>query len=389
VLLPLAAPAQKGGSVDAAALQRCLQVAGNASQEERRFAEEIQTALKTSATGQRILRAVVTDCPAKGPVTIQASGFKGSYIFNDRGVENISGVRGRGDDEHSPRVFYYNKLFLKFNDHPAGVSFASAVLAQEVARMIVRGYLKDSFEGYTDVLAFSLVEDEYARTKGYVVAYESSDEVTGATLEGADFSSNPQAFLDRLKLRYDYVLTLQQRELRDPINTYQRRIQDLNAAAEQQRKRGQEIPLLLDELDHALHSHPEKLGALAEPAGLLQERLLAELGALPAEKDETRQAIKNVTDMIAVLRGPIGQTTLKKLGDVSTDPVFARVMVDYDAELEALQALVKNKALRKPEQKNIPITEEKFREFFEKLHPGSPNPPWNDTPNSSSGGGPN
>jgi hypothetical protein len=84
--------------------------------------------------------------------------------------------------------------------------------------------------------------------------------------------------------------------------------------------------------------------------------------------------------MIAVLHGPVAQTTLKKLSDVSTDPSFAQLMVDYYAGLEALQALAKNKTLRQPDAKYVPMTEEKFSELFERLHPGSPNPPWNDGP---------
>lgn len=378
VLSPRSVSGEKSASLDAAALRRCLIPATDATDEERAFLADVETALQTSAHGQALLQAAVGECPSKGPIVIKAVAFTGSFLVNDRGAESVTGERGREDDDRSPRVISYNRLFLTFTNHPTSVSFASAVIAQELTRMLLRPLLRKAIYGYDDVVKFSLVEEEYVRTKGYLVAFESTDEVTGATLEAADFESRPQAFLDRLKLRYQYALAVQQSELRDPVHAYERRIADLNTLAGQLQVREREIPDLLDALDHALHSHAQALGQSVDSALLLQDQLTVRLQTLAREREETRLAVKNVTEMISLLQTPVGQATLRKLSALSYDPAFAELVSDYSSDLDTLHAMVTSKSLRKPEEARVPMTEAEFKAQFDRLHPGSPKPPWND-----------
>jgi hypothetical protein len=364
-------------TVTAASVNQCFQTYNTASPEERRFAEDVRSAIQNSATGKQVLQRVLLDCETRGHIDIEAGSFKNSLLFDYGETETIVGQRGKLDDAHKPRVFYYNRLFLNFKNDAAAISFASAVLAQELSRSVFRRIVNEVLPDYKDVIDFSFLEEQYSRVNGYLVACELSTEATGATIEAVDFSRNQQPFLDRLRLRYRYALLLDQSELLDPLSSYQERLQSLNAYSKVLKDQNRNLPILLDELDHALHSHTRQLGTL-EPIIFLQDQTLAELHALPAEVEDVKLAIKNVTEMLSLLQTPTGDLVRQKLRDLSYDPAYAGMTAVYSEDAKQLDEFIKTKKLRDSSAEHSPMNRDQFREIFDKLHLGAPNPPWND-----------
>ena len=337
---------------------------------EKAYVRAMTDKLQESEEGRKIMRGVI----AEGVVVkIQPESFAGSRVDKRGELEELHGVRGMADTDSN--VYTFNRLFMKMQDKESGLESASSNMGHELNHVLLHTRVAKRLPEYDDVLNYALVDEQSARLKGYVVAWQlNRGKPNGYIQDGKEVADNPEDFWERMKSwspAYERSLDLE--EMKDPVRSYQARAERIKKEADESDQLAPGYDFTLRRIDHLGSAH-----RFAEALKELRAQIQGQKDSVPEEIKEIRESQAIVNERIAYLQSAKGKPFLEKMQKAASDPRFIQLFHDMEADLEKLRSYKQTKPVPKPKPTPGALNWGAFEMKWDELHIDAPgqDPPW-------------
>jgi hypothetical protein len=337
---------------------------------EKAYIRSMTDKLQQSEEGRTIIRGIIAE---NVTVHVQPTNFPGSYVSRKGDLEEIIGTRGEADwDDDS---YHFNTKFLDMKDKEAGLESAASNMGHELNHLLLHHQVKSRLPQYDDVLQFALVDEQAARLKGYVVAWEiNNGKPNGYIEDGRQIADNPDDFWERMKLWSPaYARCLDLSEMKDPVRSYQARDVAIKGQLDDLDQSGAFISFNLKRIDHMAQAHGYK-----DNVAELRANTLSEQKSLPSDIKDMRESQQVVEERIKYLNSPAGKAFLGKMKKAAADPQFIQLFNDMQGDLAKLKAFQASKPVPQPKPTPGQMSWDEFDKRWDELHVKAPgqDPPW-------------
>lgn len=337
---------------------------------EKAYVKSMTDKLQESEEGRKIVRGVISEGVV---VKIQPENFPGSRIDKRGELEELNGVRGMADTDSN--VYTFNKLFMKMQDRESGLESAASNMGHELNHVLLHTRVGKRLPEYEDVLNYALVDEQSARLKGYVIAWQlNKGKPNGYIQDAKQVADNPEDFWERMKSWSSaYERSLDLEEMKDPVASYEARAERIKKEVDESGELAPGYDFTLRRIDHMGSVH-----RFAEALKELRAHIQGQKDSVPEEIKEVRESQAIVNERIAYLKSAKGKAFLEKMKKAASDPRFIQLFHDMQADLAKLQDYKKTKPVPKPKPTPGAMDWGAFEMKWDELHVEAPNedPPW-------------
>ncbi len=340
--------------------------------DEKAYIKSVTDELQHSEEGRKIMRGIVSEGIT---VAIQPTAFPGSPVVKKGDLEEITGTRGEAIPEE--RIYRFNSNFIKMQDKEVALESVASNMGHELNHILLHARIDKNFkkEDYGEVLDFALVDEQSARLKGYVVAYElNKGKPNGYIQEARGLLNNPDAYWESMKLWMPaYARTLDLDEMKDPVRAYQARLQALTDKRDELEEEGPDLAFDLRRIDHMGSAH-----GLAAQLTELRSLFASDQKTLPTRMADVKESIDVVKERISFLQTKEGKPLAEKLKAAANDPKFVKLFGDMQGDLKKLEGYKDSKPVPEPKPTPGQMGWKAFEKRWNELHEDAPkqDPPW-------------
>ncbi|MBI3553367.1 MAG: hypothetical protein HY077_12805 [Elusimicrobia bacterium] len=342
------------------------------SKPQKAYVKAMLAELQKSEEGRKIVNGIVSEGIV---VKIQPMDFPGSPLVKAGDLEEIHGVRGMAVPKQ--KTYYFNSNFMKMADQEVGLESVASNMGHELNHILMHARIDRLFhkEAYEEVLNYALVDEQSARLKGYVVAYElNHGKPNGYIQEARQVLNNPDVYWENMKLWMPaYARALDLEEMKDPVRSYQARLQALTDKVDELDKEGPGIDFELSRIDHMGQAH-----GLAKALTELRALFTTDKATLPTRTKDVKDSIALVKERIGTLQSIKGKPFAEKLKAAANDPRFAALFGDMQSDLKKLEGYKKSKPVPNPKATPGQMGWDAFEKRWAELHDDveGQTPPW-------------
>lgn len=196
---------------------------------EREFALKMTEKLLESPEGRRILGETIDEYKRRGQkILIHSQSWPRTRLASYDGVEQILGASS-GESLFPLGEYHFNRAYLEMKNRDLALESAASVMGHELRHLWLHANIRRVMPEYAGVFQLDLANEQSARLKGYLVAWEiNRGRPSQYILESQELLGNPPAYWELIKvLDPGYVLKLDSHEMFNPLFAYRSRLQAL------------------------------------------------------------------------------------------------------------------------------------------------------------------